>query len=238
MLKSEQGRLTAWVYIDARGRDMSSVVRDLDKTIREQIKLPAGVSVSFAGQYEMLERANARLKLMVPATLLVIFLLLYLEFRSVSESLLLMICLPFSLVGGTWFMYLQGYAMSVATGVGFIALAGLAAEFGVVMFIYLKNAVRDSPSLASPHTAAMRDIDEAIHHGAVLRVRPKAMTVITTVAGLLPIFWTAGAGSEVMTRIAAPMFGGMISAAVLSMFVLPAAYKLLVSARLLRKRKT
>ncbi|MDR1045990.1 MAG: efflux RND transporter permease subunit [Candidatus Adiutrix sp.] len=236
MLKSEQGRLTSWIYIDARGRDMVSVVRDLDKVIREQVNLPAGVSVSFTGQYEMLERANARLQLMIPATLLIIFLLLYLEFRKVSESLLLMLCLPFSLVGGVWFMYLRGYAMSVATGVGFIALAGLAAEFGVIMFIYLKNAVRDKPSLASPETATMQDIDEAIHYGAVLRVRPKAMTVVTTVAGLLPIFWTAGTGSEVMTRIAAPMFGGMISAAMLSMFILPAAYKLMISRSLLRKR--
>jgi Cu(I)/Ag(I) efflux system membrane protein CusA/SilA len=235
MLKSEQGRLTSWIYIDARGRDLVSVVRDLDKAIREQVKLPAGVSVSFTGQYEMLERANARLQLMIPATLLIIFLLLYLEFRNVGEALLLMLCLPFSLVGGVWFMYLQGYAMSVATGVGFIALAGLAAEFGVVMFIYLKHAVRDKPALASPDTATIRDIDAAIHHGAVLRVRPKAMTVITTIAGLLPIFWTAGTGSEVMTRIAAPMFGGMISAATLSMFILPAAYKLMTARSLLRK---
>jgi len=236
MLKSEQGRLTAWIYIDARGRDMVSVVRDLDKTIREQVKLPAGVSVSFTGQYELLERANARLRLMIPATLLIIFLLLYLEFRSVGESLMLMLCLPFSLVGGVWFMHIKGYAMSVAAGVGFIALAGLAAEFGVVMLIYLKHAVRDRPALASPDTASVRDIDEAIHYGAVLRVRPKAMTVITTVAGLLPIFWTAGTGSEVMTRIAAPMFGGMISAAMFSMLILPAAYKLMLSRLLPRGR--
>ncbi len=147
-----------------------------------------------------------------------------------------MLCLPFSLVGGVWFMYLKGYAMSVATGVGFIALAGLAAEFGVVMLIYLKHAVQERPALASPATATMALIDEAIHQGAVLRVRPKAMTVVTTVAGLLPIFWTSGTGSEVMTRIAAPMFGGMISAATLSMFILPAAYKLMLSGRLLRRK--
>lgn len=237
MLKSEQGRLASWVYIDARGRDMVSVVHDLDKAIREQVELPAGVTFSFTGQFEMLERANARLTLMIPATLLIIFLLLYLEFKSVSESLLIMFCLPFSLVGGVWFMYLQGYAMSVAIGVGFIALAGLAAEFGVVMLIYLKHAVQDRPSLASPDTATPDIIDEAIHHGAVLRVRPKAMTVVTTVVGLLPIFWASGTGSEVMTRIAAPMFGGMISAAALSMFLLPAAYKLMMSRSLLRKHK-
>lgn len=233
MLKSEQARLAGWVYIDARGRDMVSVVRDLDKAIREQISLPAGVSVSFTGQYAMLERATERLTLMVPATLLIIFVLLYMEFKSVRESLLIMLCLPFSLVGGVWFMYLKGYAMSVATGVGYIALAGLAAEFGVVMLIYLKHAVAERPGLASPAIATAAELDEAIHDGAVLRVRPKAMTAVTTVAGLLPIFWTAGTGSEIMTRIAAPMFGGMISAAALSMFILPAAYKLLLAARLL-----
>ena len=191
------------------------------------------MSVSFTGQYAMLERATERLTLMVPATLLIIFVLLYMEFKSVRESLLIMLCLPFSLVGGVWFMYLKGYAMSVATGVGYIALAGLAAEFGVVMLIYLKHAVAERPGLASPATATAAELDEAIHDGAVLRVRPKAMTAVTTVAGLLPIFWTAGTGSEIMTRIAAPMFGGMISAAALSMFILPAAYKLLLAARLL-----
>jgi Cu(I)/Ag(I) efflux system membrane protein CusA/SilA len=235
MLKSERGRLISWVYIDARDRDLLSVVRDLDQVIRENVKLPAGASVSFAGQYELLERAAARFQLMVPATLLIIFLLLYLEFRTIGESLLLLLCLPFSLVGGVWFMYIQGYAMSVASGVGFIALAGLAAEFGIIMLIYLKHAVRDRPSLASPDTAGERDIDEALHHGAVLRVRPKAMTVVTTVAGLLPIFWTDGTGSEVMTRIAAPMFGGMISSAAFSMLILPAACKLMLSRTLLRK---
>lgn len=281
MLKSEQGRLTSWVYIDARGRDMVSMVHDLDQTIRAQVKLPAGVSVSFAGQYEMLERANARLMLMVPATLMIIFVLLFLEFRSVKESLLIMLCLPFALVGGVWFMYVKGYAMSVASGVGFIALAGLAAEFGVVMLMYLKHAVRDKPAIANlinqedetaPETSAGPEpastggmasetidmvpretlsetasaangnareaIDEAIHEGAVLRVRPKAMTVATIIAGLLPIFWSAGTGSEVMTRIAAPMLGGMVSASMLSMFILPAAYKLMLQASLARQSKT
>jgi Cu(I)/Ag(I) efflux system membrane protein CusA/SilA len=236
MLKSEQGRLTSWVYIDSRGRDMLSVVRDLDRAIREQATLPAGISCSFTGQYEMMERANARLALMVPAALLIIFMLLYLEFRSVKESLVIMLCLPFSLVGGIWFMYMQNYAMSVASGVGFIALAGLAAEFGVVMLVYLKHAVQDAPGLHSPDTATIQEIDMAIHHGAVLRVRPKAMTVITTVAGLLPIFWSTGTGYEIMTRIAAPMFGGMISASMLSMFILPAAYKLMLTSSLLRGR--
>lgn len=237
MLKSEQARLASWIYIDVRGRDMVSVVHDINSAIRAQVQLPPGVSVSFTGQYEMLERANARLEMMIPATLLIIFLLLYLEFKRVGEALLIMCCLPFSLVGGVWFMYLQGYAMSVASGVGFIALAGLAAEFGVVMLIYLKNAINERPALASPETATEEEIDEAIHDGAVLRVRPKAMTVATTVAGLLPIFWAAGTGSEVMTRIAAPMFGGMISAAALSMFILPAAYQLMQVRRLRCKNR-
>jgi Cu(I)/Ag(I) efflux system membrane protein CusA/SilA len=235
MLKSIQGRPASWVYIDA-DRDMASVVRDIDAAVRERVKLPPGVSFFFAGQYEMFERANARLALMVPATLVIIFMLLFLEFGSVKETLLIMLCLPFSLVGGVWFMHAQGYAMSVASGVGFIALAGLAAEFGVVMLIYLKHAVRDTPSLASPETAVAEDLDRAIHHGAVLRVRPKAMTVITTIAGLLPIFWSAGAGHEIMTRIAAPMFGGMVSASMLSMFILPAAYKLMLTSSLMPRR--
>jgi Cu(I)/Ag(I) efflux system membrane protein CusA/SilA len=236
MLKSENGRLASWVYIDFRDRDPLSLVRDMQKAIAEKVVLPPGVSVSFTGQFAMMERANARLMIMVPVTLLIIFVLLYMEFKSARESLLIMICLPFSLIGGIWFMYLQGYAMSVASGVGFIALAGLAAEFGVVMLLYLKNAVRERPDLNSSATASEQAVNEAIYEGAVLRVRPKAMTVTTTVAGLLPIFWRAGTGSEIMTRIAAPMFGGMLSAAVLSMFIIPAAYKLLLKTSLLQNR--
>jgi Cu(I)/Ag(I) efflux system membrane protein CusA/SilA len=241
MLKSENGRLASWVYIDARGRDMVSVVKDLDAAIRGGVTIPQGVSYSFTGQFQMLERANARLRLMVPAALIIIFLLLFLEFKSVREALMIMLCLPFSMVGGVWFMYVQGYSVSVASGVGFIALVGLAAEFGVVMLMYLKNSVRKNKFCAAPEAAGREElalgIDQAIYEGAVLRVRPKAMTVITTVAGLLPIFWRAGTGSEIMTRIAAPMFGGMISAAVLSMFIVPAAYKLLLAQRLLKKSR-
>ncbi|MDR3362596.1 MAG: efflux RND transporter permease subunit [Desulfovibrio sp.] len=235
MLKSENGRLASWVYIDARDQDMLTLVRGMDAAIREKVSLPPGVSVSFTGQFEMLERASARLQLMIPVTLMIIFILLYLEFKSVRESLLIMTCLPFSLIGGIWFMHAQGYSFSVASGVGFIALAGLAAEFGVVMLMYLLHAVRDRAELASPETATEEAIDAAIFEGAVLRVRPKAMTVITTVAGLLPIFWRAGTGSEIMTRIAAPMFGGMVSAVVLSMLIIPAAYKLMTASSLLRK---
>ncbi|MDR2502951.1 MAG: efflux RND transporter permease subunit [Deltaproteobacteria bacterium] len=234
MLKSENGRLAAWVYIDARERDAVSIVRDLGAAIRSDVRLPSGISVAFTGQYEMLERAYARLKLMVPATLMIIFILLFLEFKNVKEALLIMGCLPFALIGGVWFMYLQGYALSVASGVGFIALAGLAAEFGVIMLIYIRQAIRERPALALPG-ADPKELDQAIHEGAVLRVRPKAMTVITTCAGLMPIFWKTGTGSEIMTRIAAPMLGGMLSAAALSMFILPAAYKLLMRARMMKK---
>ena len=237
MLKSENGRLASWLYIDARDRGLLEIVRDLDLAFREKVRLPPGVSYSFTGQYEMMERANARLRLMVPATLLIIFLLLYAEFKSAREAILILGCLPFALIGGVWFMYLQGYALSVASGVGFIALAGLAAEFGVVMLVYLKHAVAERPRLAAPETATGEEVDEAIYEGAVLRVRPKAMTVVTTVAGLLPIFWRDRAGSEIMTRIAAPMFGGMVSAALLSMFIVPAAYKILLTYPLGRKNR-
>jgi Cu(I)/Ag(I) efflux system membrane protein CusA/SilA len=235
MLKSENARLAGWVYIDFRGRDTASLVRELRLGIGEKVDIPPGVSLAFSGQFEMMERANARLGLMVPAALFIIFILLYMEFKNVGEPLLIMVCLPFSLIGGVWFMYIQGYAMSVAAGVGFIALAGLAAEFGVVMLLYLKNAVRERPELASPAQASEALLDAAIYEGAVLRVRPKAMTVTTTLAGLLPIFWRAGTGSEIMTRIAAPMFGGMLSAAILSMVIIPVAYKLLLKASLLKK---
>ncbi|MDR0548775.1 MAG: efflux RND transporter permease subunit [Deltaproteobacteria bacterium] len=226
MLKTENGRPTVWIYLDARGRDLASVVTDLKTAIRAQVSLPEGVSVAFSGQYELYERANARLKLMVPATLIIIFILLFWEFKNFIDASMIMLSLPFSLVGGIWLMYLNGYAVSVASGVGFIALAGLAAEFGVIMIIYLRQAAQDRPALANPKTITKEAIDEAIEAGATLRVRPKAMTVGTVVASLIPIFWSEGAGSEVMKRISAPLFGGMITAFTLSMFIIPAAYKL------------
>jgi Cu(I)/Ag(I) efflux system membrane protein CusA/SilA len=237
MLKSVDGRPSVWVYIDSRGRDMVSLVRDLDARIREGVKLPPGVSVSFTGQYEMLERANARLRLMIPATLVIIFILLYSEFGAFFEAGLIMASLPFALVGGVWFMWLQGYALSVASGVGFIALSGLAAEFGVIMLIYLKQAASERPDLGDPEKNSLKLVDEAIHAGATLRVRPKAMTVGTVVVSLIPIFWSDGTGSEVMKRIAAPLFGGMLTAFPLSMFIIPAAYKLKL-ARGMKKRRS
>ncbi len=222
MLKSEQGRPTSYVYIDVRGRDLTSVVGDLQEVIAAEVDLPAGVSLSYAGQFEYLTRAYERLQIVVPATLAIIFLLLYLIFRRFDEALLIMGTLPFALTGGFWLLYLMGYNQSVATAVGFIALAGVSAEFGVIMLIYLKAALD-----RRGENADAEEVSAAIREGALLRVRPKAMTVAVLLAGLFPILIGTGAGSEVMSRIVAPMIGGMITAPLLSMFVLPAAYLLL-----------
>ncbi|MGE0114972.1 MAG: efflux RND transporter permease subunit [Steroidobacteraceae bacterium] len=225
MLKSENARPSGWVYVDVRGRDLASVVKDLQMAIAKQVQLKPGMSLAYSGQFEYLQRANERLKLVVPATLMIIFVLLYLTFRRIDEALLIMATLPFALTGGIWFLYIQGYNLSIATGVGFIALAGVSAEFGVVMLLYLKQAMaaRQEQGL----TLKQDVLEDAIREGAVLRVRPKAMTVAVIIAGLLPIFWGQGTGSEVMSRIAAPMVGGMITAPLLSMFVIPAAYRLM-----------
>jgi Cu(I)/Ag(I) efflux system membrane protein CusA/SilA len=224
MLKSENARLSGWVYVDVRGRDMAAVVGDLRKKISEGVQLESGMSISYSGQFEFMERANAKLKLVVPATLLIIFVLLYLTFARFGEALLIMATLPFALTGGVWFLYLLGYNLSVATGIGFIALAGVSAEFGVIMLLYLKNAWIERLDAGAQSEGALLD---AIREGAVQRVRPKAMTVAVIIAGLLPILWGGGTGSEIMSRIAAPMVGGMITAPLLSLFVLPAAYLLM-----------
>ena len=225
MLKSENARLSGWVYVDARGRDLVSVVHDAQAAVAREVKLPPGYSLSWSGQFEYLERAKARLLYVVPFTLLVIFVLLYLAFRRADEALLIMLSVPFALVGGYWLLWSLGYATSVATAVGFIALAGVAAEFGVVMLLYLRQAWQARLARGEPATTAT--LRAAIAEGAVLRVRPKAMTVAVIMAGLLPIMFSTGTGSEVMQRIAAPMVGGMITAPLLSMFVIPAAYLLL-----------
>ncbi|HBO6306027.1 TPA: efflux RND transporter permease subunit, partial [Pseudomonas aeruginosa] len=222
MLKSENARLSGWVYVDVRGRDLASVVADLRQAVEHEVKLAPGMSLSYSGQFEYLERANARLKLVVPATLAIIFVLLYLTFRRFDEAVLVMATLPFALTGGVWLLYLMGFNLSVATGVGFIALAGVAAEFGVIMLVYLKNAWSERSDNSGPDALLA-----AIREGAVQRVRPKAMTVAVIVAGLLPILWSSGTGSEVMSRIAVPMVGGMITAPLLSLFVIPAAYWLM-----------
>ena len=218
MLRSENGRPATWVYIDGRGRALTEMVGDLQRAIAQKVKLPPGISVAYTGQFEFLERATQRLKIVVPATLLIIFALLYATFRRWDEAALIMATLPFALTGGVWLLYLLGYNQSVATGVGFIALAGVSAEFGVVMLIYLKQALGSRQD---------GDVAAAVREGALLRVRPKAMTVAVILAGLFPILIGTGAGSEVMSRIAAPMVGGMLTAPLLSMLIVPAAYLLM-----------
>ena len=222
MLKTENARPSTWVYVDVRGRDLNSVVTDLRRAVAKDVPLPPGVSIAYSGQFEYLQRAAERLKLVVPATLAIIFLLLYLTFGRLDEAALIMATLPFALTGGIWTLYLLGYHQSVATGVGFIALAGVSAEFGVVMLIYLKQALAERGP--DPNDA---DLTAAVRDGAILRVRPKAMTVAVILAGLAPILVGHGAGSEVMSRIAAPMIGGMLTAPLLSMLVIPAGYLLL-----------
>ena len=224
MLRSENARLSGWVYVDVRGRDLRSVVTDMQAAVAKSVALPAGYAVSWSGQFEYLERATERLKLVVPATLAIVFVLLYLLFRSFADAALVMAAVPFSLVGGFWLIWVLGHSMSVASAVGFIALAGIAAEFGVVMLVYLQNAW--ARRLAAGEPADDATLRAAIREGAVQRVRPKAMTVAVVIAGLLPILWGSGTGAEVMSRIAAPMVGGMVTAPLLSMLVVPAAWYL------------
>jgi copper/silver efflux system protein len=224
MLRSENARLSGWVYVDIRGRDLNAVVRDMQHAVARGVALPAGYSIAWSGQFEFLARAMARLQVVVPATLLIIFVLLYMTFSRFDEALLIMATLPFALAGGVGLLWLLDHHVSIASAVGFIALGGVAAEFGVIMLLYLRHAW-DARRAAGRSGEA--DLLEAIREGAVLRVRPKAMTVAVIVAGLLPIMWGSGTGSEVMQRIAAPMVGGMITAPLLSMLVVPAAYLLL-----------
>ncbi|KHD08017.1 cation transporter [Candidatus Thiomargarita nelsonii] len=224
MLKSENARLNGWTFVDIRGVDVGTYVQSAQKVVREQVKLPAGYSITWAGQYEYMLRAKEKLTQVVPLTLFIILLLLYLTFGNMTEALLVMLTLPFALVGGFWFIFLLDYNMSVAVGVGFIALAGVAAEFGVIMLVYLDNAIREYQ--ANNQLNNLKDLKAALMEGAVLRVRPKAMTVAVIIAGLYPIMQGHGTGSEVMQRIAAPMVGGMITAPLLSLFVVPAVYLL------------
>jgi Cu(I)/Ag(I) efflux system membrane protein CusA/SilA len=236
MLKSDYGRLVTYVYVDVAGRDLGSVVADLQAAVAKDVKLPAGYAIAWSGQYEYLARATARLRWVVPATLVIIFGLIFLVFRRASEAGLIMLSLPFALVGGLWLIWLMGHAVSVATLIGFIALAGVAAEFGIIMLLYLRHAWERH--LAANPDAGLDELDAAIREGAVQRVRPKAMTVAVILAGLLPILLGGGAGAEVMQRIAAPMVGGMLSAPLLSMLVIPAAYRLLQQRHLARTRAT
>jgi len=225
-IRTENALLTAYIFVDIRGRDIGGYVSDAQKAVQEQVKFPAGYYATWSGQFEYMERAKAKLAIVVPFTLLIIFLLLYLNFRRLTETVIVMLSVPFSLVGGVWLMWLLDYNMSVAVAVGFIALAGVAAETGVVMLIYLDNAWETikAQRAAEGGKPTLADLYAAIMEGAVERVRPKMMTVVAIMAGLLPIMWGSGTGSEVMRRIAAPMVGGMISSTILTLIVIPAIY--------------
>ena len=228
-IRTENGQLAVYIYVDIRDRDLGGYVADAQQAVKASIQFPAGSYVVWSGQYEYLERAAARLKIVVPVTLLIIFLLLYLNFRSFTDTMIVMLSLPFALVGGIWLMWWLGFNLSVAVVVGFIALAGVAAETGVVMLIYLNHALADDQGqTARPKGRELtrRDLYDAIMVGAVERVRPKMMTVVAIMAGLLPIMWSTGTGSEIMQRIAVPMIGGMISSTLLTLIVIPAIYGL------------
>ncbi|MBI3452741.1 MAG: efflux RND transporter permease subunit [Rhodospirillales bacterium] len=235
-IRTENGRLAVYLYIDMRDRDLGGYVREAREIVSRSVQLPPGYSAVWSGQFEYFERAQKRLQIVVPATLLAIFLLLYLNFRRLTETLIVMLSLPFSLVGGLWMMYAMGFNLSVAAAVGFIALAGVAAETGVVMLIYLDHAYRDRAAACAHKGEPLtrQDIYKAIMVGAVDRVRPKMMTVTAIMAGLLPILWSSGTGSEVMRRIAVPMIGGMVSSTVLTLIVIPAIYALVKGAALRR----
>ena len=235
MIRSENARPSGWVFVDIQGRDLGGFVADAKSRIDGQLELPPGYSLGWSGQFEYLERAVGRLKAVVPLTLSIIVLLLYLNFRNGRDVALILGALPFALVGGVWLLYLLDYDLSIAAAVGFIALAGVAAETGVVMLMYLNHAWADAKSRASAAGRAptIDELRSAIVEGALLRLRPKLMTVITIIVGLLPIMWGSGTGSEVMRRIAAPMVGGMVSATLLTLVILPALY-LLVHGRRLR----
>jgi Cu(I)/Ag(I) efflux system membrane protein CusA/SilA len=228
-IRTENALLSAYIYVDIRERDIGSYVAEARRAVAEQVKFPPGYYATWSGQFEYMERAAAKMKIVIPVTLLLIFLLLYLNFGRVSEALVVMLSVPFALVGGVWLLWLLDYNLSVAVAVGFIALAGVAAETGVVMLIYLEKAWQDvqAQCASAGRSPGASDLQAAIMHGAVERVRPKMMTVVAIMAGLLPILWSSGTGSEVMRRIAAPMVGGMISSALLTLLVIPVIYALI-----------
>jgi Cu(I)/Ag(I) efflux system membrane protein CusA/SilA len=228
MIKSEDARPNGWTFVDIKGRDLGSYVTEAQQIVSQQVKLPAGYSITWSGQYEYMLRAKERLQTVVPVTLAIILLLLYLNFRSFTEVAIIMGTLPLALVGGFWLLYLLDYNLSVAVGVGFIALAGVAVEIGVVMLVYLNQAMqrRNRDAIEEQRKMNFNDVREAVMEGALLRVRPIMMTVAAIIAGLLPIMLGGGTGSEVMRRIAAPMVGGMVSATLLTLVVLPAVFLL------------
>ncbi len=223
-IKSENARLNAWIYVDLDGVDVGTWVNRAKETLARELELPAGYSIAWSGQYEYMERAAERLRVVVPITIGIIFLLLYLNFRRLSDALIVMLTLPFALAGGVWLLWLLDYDLSVAVGVGFIALAGVSAELGVILLVFLEEAVSRFAREGRLNTRA--DLLEAVREGAGLRVRPIMMTVTSTIAGLLPIMWGSGTGSETMRRIAAPMVGGLVSATVLALIVIPVVFSL------------
>jgi Cu(I)/Ag(I) efflux system membrane protein CusA/SilA len=235
-IRTENALLSAYIFIDIRDRDIGGYVADAQRAVREQVTFPPGYYITWSGQFEYMARAIERLKIVVPLTIAVIFLLLYLNFRRLTETLIVMLSVPFALVGGIWLMAALGYNLSVAVAVGFIALAGVAAETGVVMLIYLDHAwsAVQAKCAGEGRKPGVADLYEAVMEGAVERVRPKMMTVVAIMAGLLPIMWSTGTGSEVMRRIAAPMVGGMVSSTVLTLIVIPAIYALVKQWQLAR----
>jgi Cu(I)/Ag(I) efflux system membrane protein CusA/SilA len=238
-IRTENAQLAVYIFVDIRDRDLGGYVADAQAAVASQVKFPPGYYANFSGQFEYYQRAKERLALVVPATLVLIFLLLYFNFQRLADTFIVMLSLPFALVGGLWFVEYLGFNLSVAIAVGFIALAGVAAETGVVMLIYLDQALKHGKKQAAAEARAFtrEDLNAAIMEGAVERVRPKMMTVVAIMAGLLPIMWTTGAGSEVMQRIAVPMIGGMISSTILTLVVIPAIYALVEGAKLSRAQR-
>jgi Cu(I)/Ag(I) efflux system membrane protein CusA/SilA len=236
-IRTENAQLAAYIFVDARDRDLGSYVADAKQAVAAAVTFPPGYYAVWSGQFEYYERAKQRLGVVIPLTLLIVFLLLYLNFRRLAETLIVMLSLPFALVGGLWLMWWMGFNLSVAVAVGFIALAGVAAETGVIMLIYLDHALEEHRKRAAVEGRELTcdDLYAAIMEGAVERVRPKMMTVVAIMAGLLPILWSHGAGSEVMQRIAVPMIGGMVSSTILTLVVIPVVYALVKQAGLPRE---
>jgi Cu(I)/Ag(I) efflux system membrane protein CusA/SilA len=235
VIKSENSRMSAWIYVDLAGIDIATYVKNARKVIAREVKLPPGYNIVWSGQYEYMERANKRLAVVVPITLLIIFLLLYFNFKNVTEAIIVMLSLPFAIIGGIWFIYLLGYNMSIAVGVGFIALAGVSAEIGVLVLIYIDHAYEKR--LLEGRMNNREDLYDAFIEGTSERVRPIMMTVTAIIAGLLPLFWGHGAGADTMRRIAAPMIGGMVSSTILTLIVIPAIYAALKSLKFKSKHR-
>ncbi len=240
VIRTENSLLSAYIYVDIRDRDIGGFVRDAQRAVRDNVDFPQGMYVTWSGQFEYLQRALDKLKLVVPLTLAIIFVLLYLSLSRVAETMLVMLAVPFSLVGGVWYLWALDYNLSVAVAVGFIALAGVAAETGVLMVVYIDNAWKDVQARcqAAGRLPTFAELHEAVVYGAVERVRPKVMTVVTTIAALAPVMWASGTGSEIMRRIAAPMVGGMVSSTVLTLVVIPALYSIVLQRRLSRQMRS